>query len=139
LHTGFSAVPIPLTAPCYLTRLIANGCDMDLLAYIVVGSLALVGLAIALAWSTFNRLMALDERCNTAFADVDVPLKHRHNLVPGLVETVGAFAGDQYVSLTETQKEREGALRASGTEMRLEAETQVGQTLTSLLTLVESY
>ena len=92
-----------------------------------------------LVWSTYNRLMALDERCNTAFADVDVQLKHRHNLIPGLVETVRAFAGHESVILTEVTKARAGALRASGTEMRLEAETQVGQTLTSLLTLVESY
>ena len=92
-----------------------------------------------LAWSTYNRLMALDERCNTAFADVDVQLKHRHNLIPGLVETVRAFAGHESAVLTEVTKARAGALRASGPEMRLEAETQVGQTLTSLLTLVESY
>ena len=139
LHPGSNAVPIPLTAPCYLTRLIANGCDMDLLAYIVVGSLALVGLALAMAWSTFNRLMALDERCDTAFADVDVHLKHRQNLIPGLVETVRGFVGHEHAVLTEVTRARASALRASGPEMRLEAETQVGQSVNALLSVVESY
>jgi LemA protein len=51
-----------------------------------------VALAAALAWWTHNRLVALDERCNTAFADVDVQLKHRHSLIPPLVETVRALS-----------------------------------------------
>jgi LemA protein len=93
----------------------------------------------AVAWWTYNRLMALDERCNTAFADVDVQLKHRHNLIPNLVETVRGFVGHEHSVLTEVTKARASALRASGPEMRLEAETQVGQSLNSLLTVVESY
>ncbi|MDF3062368.1 MAG: LemA family protein [Microvirga sp.] len=54
---------------------------MDLVLILIVSGVAL---AVVLGWSTYNRLMALDERCNTAFADVDVQLKHRHNLIPGL-------------------------------------------------------
>jgi LemA protein len=99
------------------------------------------GVAVAawLGWSTYNRLMALDERCNTAFADVDVQLKHRHNLIPALVETVRGFVGHEHAVLTEVTKARASALRAAGPEMRLEAESQVGQSITSLLTVVERY
>ena len=86
------------------------------------GAVALAGI---LAWLTYNRLMALDERCNTASADIDVQLKHRHSLIPGLVETV--------------TRARASALRASGPEMRLEAETQVGQSLNTLMSVVERY
>jgi LemA protein len=39
-----------------------------------------------------NRVITLDERCNVAFADIDAHLKHRHNLIPPLVETVRGFA-----------------------------------------------
>lgn len=99
----------------------------------------LVAVVATMGWLTYNRLMALDERCNTAFSDVDVQLKHRHNLVPGLVEMVRAFAGHERAILTEVTQARANALRASGPEMRLEAEMQVGQSLTSLLTLVERY
>jgi LemA protein len=94
---------------------------------------------VAIAWRTFNRLMALDERCNTAFADIDVHLKHRHNLIPGLVETVRGVVGHELAVLTEVTRARASALKASGPEMRLEAETQVGQSLNSLLTVVERY
>lgn len=104
--------------------------------WLACGLLALVGL---LAWRTYNRLMALDERCNTAFADIDVQLKHRHSLIPSLVETVRAFAGHELTILSEVSRARANALRASGPEMRLEAETQVGQSLSSLLSLAERY
>ena len=96
-------------------------------------------LAGAVAWSSYNRLVALDERCNTAFADVDVHMKHRHSLIPGLVETVRGFVGHEFAVLTEVTKARAGALKATGPEMRLEAETQVGQSISSLMTVVERY
>lgn len=109
---------------------------MDLILGIAGGGVLLAG---TLIWLTYNRLQALDERCNTAFADVDVQLKHRHNLIPGLVETVRGFVGHEHSVLTEVTKARAGALRATGTETRLEAETQVGQSINSLLTVVERY
>jgi LemA protein len=100
------------------------------------GGAAIVG---TVAWVTHSRLMALDERCNTAFADVDVQLKHRHDLIPGLVETVRGFAGHELTALTEVTRARANALRATGPETRLEAETQVGQTIQCLLSIVERY
>ena len=109
---------------------------MDVFAYAAGGGVLLAG---AVAWSTYNRLVALDERCNTAFADVDVHLKHRHSLIPGLVEAVRGFVGHEFAVLTEVTKARAGALRAAGPEVRLEAETQVGQSISSLLSVVERY
>lgn len=107
--------------------------------WIVMSAAAGIVAAAALTWWTFNRLMALDERCNTAFADVDVLLKHRHNLIPGLVETVRSFVGHELAVLTEVTRARSDALSANRPEMRLDAEAQVGRSITSLLTLVESY
>jgi LemA protein len=102
----------------------------------------IVGLAVATvygSWATYNTLMALDERCDTAFADIDVQLKHRHNIIPPLVETVRAFAGHEKDVLTAVTEARASALRAANPEMRLEAETQLGQCLNSMLSIVESY
>jgi LemA protein len=90
---------------------------------LMIGASA-VALAVALAWWTHNRLMALDERCATAFADVDVQLKHRHNLIPGLVETVRGYAGHELTVLTEVTRARANALSAASPDTRLEAETQ---------------
>jgi LemA protein len=91
------------------------------------------------AYATYNRLMALDELCNTAFADIDVLLKHRHSLIPPLVETVRGFAGHEREVLTKVTEARASALRASGPDMRLEAETQLGQSINSMLSVVERY
>jgi len=48
----------------------------------------LIALPVYIAYATHNRLVALDQRCETAFGDIDAHLKHRHNLIPPLVETV---------------------------------------------------
>lgn len=91
------------------------------------------------AMSVHNMLMALDERCNTAFADIDVLLKHRHSVIPGLVETVRGFANHESHVLKAVTEARAKALSASAPEMRLEAEHQLGQSIHSLLNVVESY
>jgi LemA protein len=86
-----------------------------------------------------NRLVALDQRCETAFADVDVHLKHRHNLIPGLVETVRGFAkheSDILVGITEARME---ALQAVAPEMRLNAEKKLTQTINALIGVAERY
>jgi len=60
---------------------------------IVVAVLALlVAVPAYIGFATHNRLVALDQRCETAFGDIDVHLKHRHSLIPPLVETVRALA-----------------------------------------------
>jgi len=103
------------------------------------GAGALVLGAAAVLWMIYNRLVALDERCKTAFADIDVLIKHRHSLIPGLVETVRGFAGHESSVLIEVTRARAAALQAARPEMRLEAEAQVGQSITSLFALVEKY
>lgn len=95
--------------------------------------------AATLAWTSHNRLMALDERCRTALADIDVLLKHRHTLIPSLVETVRGVASHEMRVLTEVTQARASALRAALPAQRVEAEAQVGQSLTALLGLVERY
>jgi LemA protein len=109
---------------------------MDFVLTIATG---IAAFGLWLIWSTYNRLMALDERCNTAFADIDVQLKHRHNLIPGLVETVRGYVGHERDVLTEVTRARASALQATSPETRLEAEAQFGQSINSLLSVVERY
>ena len=109
---------------------------MDPILLGCAGAAAIAGLS---AWGSYNRLMALDARCDTAFADVDAQLKHRHSLIPNLVETVRGYAAHERVVLTEVTQARANALRTAGAETRLEAETQVGQSIQSLLSVVERY
>lgn len=109
---------------------------MDLLAIGTIASAVVVGSA---CYSSYNRLIALDERCNTAFADIDVQLKHRHSVIPMLVETVSGFANHETDILKSVADARAKALSATGPDMRLEAEAQLGNALTSLISVVESY
>ena len=87
---------------------------------------SLVLLAIALAAAPFyivvatrNRLVALDQRCETAFADIDAHLKHRQNLIPGLVETVRGYAKHEHDVLLSVIQARTAALAAIQPEARL--------------------
>ena len=105
----------------------------------LVATLGVLSLAVLIIWLFYNRLAALDERCETALADIDALLKHRHDLIPGLVESVRAFAGHESAVLTEVTRARASALQATRTDMRLEAETQLGQSINSLLSVVENY
>jgi LemA protein len=91
------------------------------------------------AWATHNRLVALDQRCETAFADVDVHLKHRQNLIPGLVETVRGFTKHEHEILLGVTEARAAALQAAAPEMRLEAEKNLTQNINALIGMAERY
>jgi LemA protein len=101
--------------------------------------LLVVGLPLWMTFSTHNRLMSLDTRCDTAFADIDVLLKHRHSLLPGLVETVRGFAKHEDAVISNVAKARTAALGASSPSMKLEAEQQLGQSIHAILNVAESY
>lgn len=104
--------------------------------------LGLLGLGVAPVWlglATSNRLIALDQRCSTAFADIDVHLKHRSNLIPGLVETVRGFAGHERDILLGVAQARTAALQAAAPEMRLEAEKTLTQNINALIGMAERY
>lgn len=60
---------------------------------------------------TFDRLVLLDERCNTAFADIDVLLKHRHDLLPGLMQVVSGVLVHERDMLDRTMMMQREAMR----------------------------
>jgi LemA protein len=80
----------------------------------------------------------LDERCDTAFADIDAVLAERHALIPNLVETVKAFAGQEHKVLKDVIDARARATSATG-GARLDAEAKVGASLANLWDITENY
>jgi LemA protein len=110
---------------------------------VVLGCVAVLLLMIAaLAWiayTTHNRLVALDQRCETAFGDVDVHLKHRHNLIPPLVETVRGFTRHENDVLLGVTQARAAALQAATPEMQLNAEKNLTQNINALIGMAERY
>lgn len=99
----------------------------------------LVAVPLLVAWASHNRLVALDQRCETAFADIDVHLKHRQNLIPALVATVRGFTKHESDVLLGVTQARAEALRAVSPAMRLSAETNLTQNINALIGMAEHY
>ncbi len=90
----------------------------------------------------YNRLVALRQNCNQAFADVDVQLKQRHDLIPNLVETVKGYAAHERGTLEEVIQARNAAVSAERTgdpKAMGAAEGILGQALGRLIALSEAY
>jgi LemA protein len=99
----------------------------------------LIAVPAYIAFATHNRLVALDQRCETAFGDVDVHLKHRHNLIPPLVETVRGFAKHESDILLHVIEARADAVQAASPDMRLSAEQNLTQNINALIGMAERY
>ena len=110
------------------------------LVLVCVAALALlIAVPAYIAFATHNRLVALDQRCDTAFGDIDVHLKHRHNLIPPLVETVRGFAKHESDILLGVTQARAEALQAASPEKRLKAEKNLTQNINALIGMAERY
>lgn len=110
---------------------------MDLNAtYIILG---LVVIAFFWLIFTYNRLVTLKNRTQESFADIDVQLKRRHDLIPNLVDTVKGYASHEKGVFEEVTKARANAMNAQGTGERKEAENMLSETLKSLFAVSENY
>ena len=104
--------------------------------WIVIGVLVIL---VLFAFGAYNRLVALSQRVGQAFADIDVQLKQRHDLVPNLVETVKGYAAHERGTLDEVVKARNAAVSAQGPAQQAAAENMLSGALRQLFALSESY
>lgn len=101
----------------------------------LLGLGALIGLAVA----TFNRLVGLRQRAESAWSDIDVQLKRRADLVPNLVATVKGYAAHEHSTLDAVTHARGAAMTATTPDARVQAENQLTQALRQLFAVVEAY
>lgn len=96
---------------------------------------------VACAWAIvlFNRLVRLRNQVRTAWADVDVQLMRRHDLVPSLVTAVQAYAGHEQAVLTAVTELRARAVAERAPGQLGEIENALEQGLVRLLALQEAY
>jgi len=87
----------------------------------------------------YNGLVKLRVQCDNAWADIDVQLKRRYDLVPNLVETVKGYAAHEKDTLEAVINARSRAMNAQGPAARGEAEGMLTNALKSLFALSESY
>jgi LemA protein len=89
----------------------------------------------------YNGLVAMRQRVNQAFADIDVQMKQRHDLIPNLVETVKGYAGHERGTLEAVIKARNTAVAAQtgGVPAQAAAENALSGALRQLFALSEAY
>jgi LemA protein len=103
---------------------------------VVVVLVVLVALAVVLL---YNRLVRLRNRTENAWAQVDVQLRRRYDLVPNLVETVKGYATHERETFEEVTRARTAAQQATGVEQQAEAENVLTQALGRLFAVAEAY
>jgi len=105
------------------------------------GIIILVIVAILVIWSVsiYNRLVKLRNNRENAFADIDVQLKQRHDLIPQLVETVKGYAKHEKTTLENVVNLRNAAVNATSIDDKIAAENQLNSALAGLKITLEAY
>jgi len=101
----------------------------------------LIVVAVIAAWIilTYNRLIALRNRAKEAWADIEVQLKRRYDLIPNLVETVKGYAAHERELFEKVTEARAKAMGVNTIKEKGEAENALSQTLKSLFAVAENY
>jgi LemA protein len=101
------------------------------LVLLVVIAVVLIGM--------YNSLVQLRVRCDSAWSDIDIQLKRRHDLIPNLVETVKGYAAHEKGTFENITKLRSQAMQATSPADKAVAENQLTGALKSLFAVAENY
>jgi LemA protein len=110
--------------------------NMSTTGWVVLGAIAAIAVWVI---SVYNGLVAMGQRVSQAFADIDVQLRQRHDLIPNLVETVKGYAAHERGTLEAVIQARNAAMTAQGPQAQAAAEQQLSGTLGRLIALSEAY
>jgi LemA protein len=102
---------------------------------LVVVLIVLVAILIAL----YNKLVRLRNRAENAWAQVDVQLRRRYDLIPNLVETVKGYAAHERETFDEVTKARTAAQQAQSVQQQAQAENLLTQAIGRLFAVAEAY
>jgi len=112
---------------------------MDIGTIIIIIVVGVVLLLVFYSIGTYNNLVNARNKVNDQFAQIDVQLKRRSDMIPNLVETVKGYAKHEEKTLTEVINARNKMASASSINEELEASNQVTTALNKLFALSESY
>ncbi len=101
--------------------------------------LGLLVLLVVLGIGMYNSLVRLKVQTDNAWADIDVQLKRRYDLIPNLVETVKGYAGHEKGTLEAVINARNRAMNATSPGDKAQAENMLSGALKSLFALAEAY
>ena len=108
---------------------------------LVVASALLVVALLLVAWfvATYNSLIRGRNATDNAWAQVDVQLKRRYDLVPNLIETVRGYAAHERATLDSVVAARAAAISAQGPAHQAQAEEMLSGALRGLIAVAEAY
>ena len=109
---------------------------MGLIGWVIVGIVVLVILLLVMG---YNRLVRLRNQIDAAWAQIDVQLRRRYDLIPNLVETVKGYAAHERETLEAVTLARQQAMAAEGVQDQAQAENMLTQTLRQLFAVSEAY
>jgi LemA protein len=107
--------------------------------WVLIIVLVVVGLIVIALITLYNRLVQARNRVDNAWAQVEVQLKRRWDLIPNLVETVKGYAAHERGTFEAVTEARAAAQRAGTTDERAQAEGLLGQALGRLFAVAEAY
>lgn len=107
-----------------------------MIGWVILGLLILIVIVLI---GMYNSLVRLKVQSDNAWADIDVQLKRRYDLIPNLVETVKGYAGHEKGTLEAVINARNRAMSATGPAEKAAAENMLSGTLKSLFALSEAY
>ena len=105
-------------------------------------ALGLVVVLVVVAIAAYNGLVSLRQQTNNAWAQIDVQLKQRADLIPNLVETVKGYAAHESQVFTQVTQARASALQAAQSgdvAQRIQAENQLSRAIMNLQAVAEAY
>jgi len=107
----------------------------------MTGIIILIIIVLIALWliSMYNRLVQLRNNRENAFANIDVQLKQRHDLIPQLVATVKGYAQHEKELLTRVTEARAAAMSATGINDKIQAENKLSGALAGLKVSLEAY
>ena len=106
------------------------------MGWIFVGVLVVIAFLLV---GMYNSLVQLRVRADSAWSDIDVQLKRRHDLIPNLVETVKGYAAHEKGTFENIAKFRSMAMQATSPADKAVAENQLTGALKSLFAVAENY
>ena len=104
--------------------------------WIVLGVVVLFGL---IFMGMYNRLVALRNRIDNAWSQIDVQLRRRYDLIPNLVNTVKGYAAHEKEIFENVAAARSAGINAKSVPEQAQAENQITQALRQLFAVVENY
>ena len=104
-------------------------------------TIIIIILVLIIIWAIFsyNRLVTMVNRAKEAWADIDVQLKRRYDLIPNLVNTVKGYATHESAAFENVSKARAAAMGAQSLADKGQAETNLAGALKSVFAIAEAY